>query len=261
MQCYVINLESEPERLTHMATQFKRLGVDWTRLAAIDARQWPEDVLTAFRADRRHSSRPHAWSAGQAGALSSHMEAWRRIGESDARWGAVFEDDVDIDIKVAPLLRDDRWLPEGVDIIRLETTLQGMRLGRTNHRLVGSCFELLQLRAEAWGAAGYLIERKVARWLACTPPRLQAPADWLLFHGSSTIACRLAVLQFSPAPCIQDQFNPSSQERHGFVSTTEDTPRRRKGQWNVLRGKLAATGRRFIGKQLIGFSGDPSKRA
>ena len=91
MKCYVINLASRPERLTHISATFERAGIPFERFEAVDQqRALSHPVgrnLPPLRSGR-------SWQPFEIGCLLSHYELWKRIAEDDADFSAIVEDDV-----------------------------------------------------------------------------------------------------------------------------------------------------------------------
>lgn len=215
LPCYVVNLDRAAERLRHTEIQFARVGHRFTRVAAVDGKCLTEEQLEGFRRSSRFHRR---WAnSSQFAVLLSHIRVWQQIARGEGKYAAVFEDDVHLSDAIGELLRDCRWIPEVADIIRFETTRQGMRLGRDEIHSV-SGLRIYRVRSGAWGAAGYAISREIAAWLANIPPRFHMPVDYILFHKSSPISRFLTVFQFDPALCVQDLYHPDPAVKANFDS-------------------------------------------
>jgi glycosyl transferase family 25 len=220
MRVYVINLDRAPERMAHMRTQFERLKIPFTRIAAVDAKLLTDGEIDAFRRSVADAARPHSWHVSQIGIFLSHKKAWAQIASEDDRFAAVFEDDVHLSDRIASLLDSDVWIDRSMDIVRLETTQQSMKLARSPI-LQKDGMKLFRIESSAWGAAGYLISRDIAEWLDRSPSRIYEPVDWFLFHPKSALAPGLRVFQFDPAPCVQDQYHPDTRRRQNFAMETK----------------------------------------
>ena len=204
-----------------MQAQFARIGVPFTRIAAVDAALLIEEEIDAFRSSVADAYRPHSWGPGPNRDLSkSQRRSGKRLHPSDDSYAAVFEDDVHLSDRIAALLKNSTWIHDSVDIVRFETTLQGMTAG------AGSPFpSLTKLKSfgfysGAWGAAGYVIKREIAEWLTCIPKRIYEPVDWLLFHPRSALASAISIYQVDPAPCVQDHYHPDPVRRQDFGRQT-----------------------------------------
>jgi glycosyl transferase, family 25 len=219
MRAYVINLDRAAERMANMQGQFDRLGISFTRVAAVDAALLTEEEVSAFRASVAEAHRQHSWGAAQIGIFLSHKKVWARIASSTDRYAAIFEDDVHLSDRIAALLKNSDWIHESADIVRFETTIQGMRLARSPISQANE-MRLFQVYSGAWGTAGYVIKREIAEWLACSPQRLYEPVDWFLFHPKSALAQVLRTFQLDPAPCVQDHYHPDVRSRKNLGRQT-----------------------------------------
>lgn len=211
IKAYLINLDRDQERLAFFSANFARLGLAFERVAAVDGRTFSDADYQAFNQARPRPTKP--WYRGQMGCFLSHFEAWRRIAEGEDRVCAVFEDDVHVSDDLPRVLAEDSWLPEGVDIVRLETSPNRVRLARKPFL---TCHDrpAYQVRSTSWCAGGYLISRHTAQRLISLPPHQHAPTDFLLFsHADSAIAAQLTTLQFEPALCTQDKYHAGAAMR------------------------------------------------
>jgi glycosyl transferase, family 25 len=219
MHVYVINLDRAPDRLAHMQDQLGRLGISFSRVKAVDAKLMTEAELVEFRSSIVQAHRPHAWSPAQIGIFLSHKKAWEEIASGSDSHAAVLEDDVHLSDRIVSLLQDSDWIDQSMDIVRLETTLQGVRLSR---QPVSQVDDMKIFRVQgAWGSAGYIISRNIAAWLVGSPRRVYEPVDWLLFHERSALAPALNIFQLDPAPCVQDQYHPDVNSRRNFDKVTQ----------------------------------------
>ncbi len=248
MRSYLINLDRSPERLDHMRGQFARIGCDFTRVAAVDGTKMAEEDMVAFRTGIPPSE--HIWYPAQIGIFLSHMECWRQIAAGSDLFAAVFEDDAHFDDGMAGLLESDHWIPETADIVRLETTRQGMRLGGLMGKING--MKLYEARSGGWGAAGYIIRRDVAEWLINCPRKLYTPVDYMLFHKPSLIAACLKIAQFYPAPCVQDMYHPDPAIARNFARVTKTGAARSQAAL-AARRLLQPPARMVMGKRGVPF--------
>jgi glycosyl transferase family 25 len=221
MRVYVINLDRSPERLDHMKDQLGRIGIPFVRVAAVDATLMTKEEIGEFRSSVFKAYRSHPWEAAQIGIFLSHQKVWARIASGNDDFSAVFEDDVHLSDRIATLLTNSEWIDRSMDIVRFETTQQAMKLGSVPVSEIDH-MKVFKLRSSAWGTAGYVIRRDVARWLDCSPRRIYEPVDWFLFHPKSALSPGLGVFQLDPAPCVQDQYHPILSCRRNFSKVTLD---------------------------------------
>jgi glycosyl transferase family 25 len=246
---YLINLEQDAERLAFFASAFGALGIPFERIPAVDGRLFAEADYQTFMEQRPRHAKP--WLRGQMGCFLSHFSTWEKIAQGDDRFYAVFEDDIHASGDLAEILDDDLWLPDEIDIVRLETSTNRVRLSSSpirgpNHR------RLYAVHSTSWCAGAYLINRRAARQLVALAPELHEPADAMLYNfEDSLLARKFRILQFNPAPCTQDKHLLSG--NINFVSNIEipTGPARRFG--TALGRISAAQILRAIGRSLSGY--------
>ena len=125
LQTWVINLDRAPDRLASISTQLSRLGLPFTRLPAVDARQLtPEQRACLDEAGfrRQHGMPP---LMGELGCYLSHVEVMRAFLASDASFALVLEDDVQLHDTLPTVLRGllqhgQRW-----DMVKLSAVHRG----------------------------------------------------------------------------------------------------------------------------------------
>jgi glycosyl transferase family 25 len=240
----LINLARSGDRLERMDAQLRSLGVPYERLDACDGAQIPAD-------ERRIWTGSRTWLDGQVGVFVSHFNAWRIAAAAAMPYTLILEDDLHLSRDVAKLCRNPDWIPPAADIVRLETTMQGMRIG-SGARILDSERKLSLLKSEAWGAGAYFVEREVAKWLIATPPRYYYPPDYFLFYKKfSPVAAALKIFQISPAPAIQDKFLPDRSRRVNLESLIDEPSRTRTR--HIVDEMSRRIGRRLIGRTLVEF--------
>lgn len=211
IKSYLINLDKDSERLGSFKRQFERLNIEFERIPAVDGRQVSEAVYTEFQRARPRNHKK-GWLRGQMGCFLSHYAAWQIIANGDEPFGAVFEDDIYISDGLGIVLSSGAWIPEGVDIVRLEPSTNRIRLGQRKV-LAREGRDYFQVLSTSWCAGAYLLSRSAARRLIEIRPEQHQPADIMLFSfEDSAVAPDLTILQCQPALCIQDKFlNPENQ--------------------------------------------------
>jgi len=204
MKTYLINLARRPDRLRQMLSQLSDLDLQVEIVAAIDARNMPDEV-----ADR------HFTAGGPLGPIPkgdkcctlSHMRAWSMFLSSGDSHGLILEDDVLIDADAAHLLRETSWIPEGVGLLKIE------RFGPESQRVLlddlvyaGDGRQIGRLRSRHTGAAAYIIDRETALKLLAWRERWSLPVDHMLFNpNNSPMAATLSPYQLTPAIARQSQ--------------------------------------------------------
>jgi len=128
IKCYVINLDRSTDRRKYINRIFGEKGLVFERVTATDGA-----LLSDKEFDRLTSKRnwPYELTRNEVGCFLSHRECLRRIAENDDPWGAIFEDDIILSQNICPLLKDVSWIPEGTDIVKLDTAEIICIVGRT----------------------------------------------------------------------------------------------------------------------------------
>jgi glycosyl transferase family 25 len=217
MTIYLINLDRDADRLTHMARQMD--GVPFERIPAFDGYALSDHDLAQFRAERPDAP----WSRGQVGCFYSHFEAWRRIAAGEEAFGLVLEDDLHLSSDFAHFSKLDRLpgFPTDADLVRLEAPNNAVLLGSQVLRVGGRA--LRPVKSSTWCAGAYLLSRSAAQKLLSLEVKTHTIADYFLFsYEDSPVPSLLNLYQLTPAVAIQDKFsNPS---KTSFASNIETEP-------------------------------------
>lgn len=204
IKSYLINLEQDSERLAFFESNFNRLGIGFERISAVDGRKFPEQQYQDFMKDRPRDHKK-TWLRGQMGCFLSHYTAWQKIAEGEDRFCAVFEDDIHISDDLKQILNDDSWIPDEVDLIRLDTSTNRVRLTPQPY-LTHANRQIFGVKSTSWCAGGYILNRRTAQQLVNLPVKYHEPSDVILYNFSDSIIAReLKIFQFHPALCTQDK--------------------------------------------------------
>lgn len=247
MRCFVINLDRDTIRLDWMSKAFEQLGLSFERFPAIDKSTLGEDIVQRFAGPPSRG-----WAIGQVACFFSHMELWRRIIAGDEAYAAIFEDDVHFSTDAGLFLRDSSWIPKGVDLVKIETTLTPVRLSHPDHVVMGH--RLHPLRSYHNGTAGYIISRQGAAKLLVGATRMDRPVDDFVFDRGYDPSCR----QLLPALCIQDMFLPKNipflaSGQSADIAALRSAPWRKR---QPLLGRLVRETKR-VWRQITGDNGTP----
>jgi glycosyl transferase family 25 len=198
MKAYCINLDRRPDRLEHVTAEFRRAGLAFERLPAVDAR---DPAVAAAAARLPVSFRGIRISAGAYACLQSHRLAWQRLLDSGDRLAAVFEDDVILAPDLGFLALDD-WVPGDAELVKLETFRVRVHLSRRRIDLGGGN-ALARLQSTQMGSAGYVIRSDVARRLLDLTEVTGDPVDEIMFNTRLGFAPGAVIYQMIPAPAVQ----------------------------------------------------------
>jgi glycosyl transferase, family 25 len=115
---YLINLDRDPDRLKHMAAEFAREGLAFTRIPAVLGLAMPDWVRPCFLDDRGQIA--STLKVGEVGCYASHLVAARRLLDEGHDCALICEDDLILPLGLAALIEDALVkLPAGWDILRL----------------------------------------------------------------------------------------------------------------------------------------------
>lgn len=193
---FYINLDSAVARRDWMEGQFSKLGITAQRVSAVtveEVSQKPSGITFGNRMGR-------PWFDAEKACFLSHRECWKRIVEGNHDFGAIFEDDVHFSPDAAKFLSGSWWIPQGVEVIKLETYLHKVMfekrgvpvLDRSLHRVLSTHI----------GGAGYILHRDAAAILLEKSMFVEMPLDLLLFDPDHNFGFQF--WQLNAAICVQD---------------------------------------------------------
>ncbi len=199
MRLLVINLERSLERRKWITDSFAAQTLVPEFVSAIDANAMEPGDIDAWN----ESSDGPPMMAAEIAVFKSHRKCWDAAASGDDEYVCIFEDDVHLSSDAHLFLKDGSWIPDGADIIKIETFRNSVHCSRPPLQPVHG-HQLLRLHTLHWGAAGYIISRScAARLFELSKTRLYA-ADEFLFSPTFSIFRDLDLYQVSPALCIQD---------------------------------------------------------
>lgn len=204
---FAINLDRSPERWEALRLAFGALPYPLTRIAALDARREPEQVLAvrglALRlppAGLGYSvTRGREYLLVQEACFAGHMLALDRFLESELDLALILEDDAEPCGPLAEVLDGLCRLTRPLPLVRLEGLRnRGRRLARPV-AAAGGVTLVRSLRPTA-GSAAYVVDRAGARLLRANAGRLLVPYDEY-FANPGLTGCD--ILYASPFPIRQ----------------------------------------------------------
>lgn len=199
MNRYVINLDRSTERLNHIKSVFHNAGLDFIRIAAVDGRALPQEEFERLTHIRNW---PKKLTKTEVGCFLSHLECLRLISEGNDPYGAVFEDDIKLSSYAGLFLNNWQWIPEGCDIVKLDTAQTVCVLGKFNTSLPEG-YKLAPLITKHFCAGGYVISKSCAKRLYDENQLVTAPIDEIYFNPACGIMQSLKVEQLFPAIVVQ----------------------------------------------------------
>ena len=203
ISAFVINLDRRPDRMERIAAHLGDIGVAYHRIPAIDAQNtdpaWLDRVISK-------SGPLGSLGDGDRACTVSHWQAWGKFLKTSADFALFLEDDAFLARDVLALLTTADWVPEGVDVVKLEKFGQGasnVLLGPP----VGSLpvkRELRRLHSRHAGGAAYILSRCAARAGIGAQGSIRVPVDHLWFNPNvSRLARRFPPHVIRPAMATQ----------------------------------------------------------
>jgi glycosyl transferase family 25 len=197
MQVFLINLDRRKDRLASMTAQLASLGLAATRIPAVDADIVADAWLRQFFAPRGPLG---TIPKGDQCCSLSHRRSWGAFVTSGAPYAVILEDDVVLDASASRLFKQPDWIPDGIDLIKLEhfgPDHQRVLVGE--ERSIGHHRTLAPILSRHTGAGCYVVSRAAAVKLL-TIRRWSVPVDHLLFNPNvSPLAEELRPFQMLPA--------------------------------------------------------------
>jgi len=163
--------------MRRMHAQLSGLGIPYKRIAAVDARTVPdEEVASHFAAKGLFGRVPK----GDQCCTLSHVQFYRDLLATGARYGLVLEDDVELRPQARDLLSDLSWLPSEVSLLKVEAIVPVVLAGKLAP--VGGGFSVAPLKSKHSGTGAYIIERSLAAWILETVKIWPITIDHMLFN-------------------------------------------------------------------------------
>jgi glycosyl transferase, family 25 len=229
---WVINLDRATDRLARISGQLAALGLPFTRLSAVDARQLTPAQRAAFDEDayrRKHGMAP---VPGEIGCYLSHVEVMRAFVAGSAPFALVLEDDVLLGSSLPAVLaalmsHAGRW-----DMVKLSAVHSGTPVPVLD---LAAGHRLAVMLSRCTGSSAYVVNRRAAEAYLRRDGGLlpmQLPYDHVYDRGWDL---GLKVRLVTPTPCTHDE----------QIASTIEAPRTsRKFHWTqrlpAFRWRLAS---------------------
>jgi glycosyl transferase family 25 len=193
MRIFYINLDHETGRRDHTEAQLSALGLTAERIAATVPADLPQQLLDqACNPNQRRFVSP-----GELACTMSHRNAWERIVNERLPMALILEDDVYLSKRLPRLLDVVEPFGATLDIIRLETQYDNIRLGPPTYRDDG--IALRPIHSVVWGCGGYIVTQAGAAKLLGPLSRFNAPVDAIIFDYHFGLSKQLRTRQAVPA--------------------------------------------------------------
>lgn len=203
MKCYLINLDRSKDRLAQMGVEFGRLGLSFTRVAAVDGRLLSQEELNAVTAPVRRWEIP--MPPGEIGCFLSHKKCLEIIAQGEDAYAAVFEDDIVLSGQAQKILTGTDWIPADADLIKIETFNSVILLGESK-KIQGTECKYARLLSKHLCTGGYIVSREAAKRMLQFMQLISIPVDNLMFDPEYEMFSSFNIYQIYPAICKQMGF-------------------------------------------------------
>jgi glycosyl transferase family 25 len=186
---WVINLKKRPDRLKAIANRLDALGIEWTRLDAVDGANCDKNELDISK----QYGKIGEISDGARACSASHYKFWNELISSNAKYGIVLEDDVELSNDFKNLVYDFTWIPKNSNLIKLEKAAPNksskLLLGPKLSTAVNNTRQVRKMYSRHCGTAAYLISREGAEIAVNWQKPFSVPIDHLLFNETVSKLC------------------------------------------------------------------------
>jgi glycosyl transferase family 25 len=174
MKAYFINLDRSLERCHAFRAGLAALGMEATRVPAVDGRKLTLPMVEVDADDyRRCHGRELRLS--EVGCYLSHLAAMRVFLKSSAPYGAIFEDDAEVHQDLPRVLAElEHNDLRGFDVVRLDYRRPGIGFNSA-HLDTGHAIRINLTRCT--GAAGYVLNRHAAECYLSRLLPMRVPFD------------------------------------------------------------------------------------
>lgn len=197
MKCYVINLDRVPQRMTRMEEILKSHSIEYERFLAVDALSFTTDDLHHYFSQLQQSK---PMTAYEVACAVSHLGVIRKIANGKDDFAIVMEDDLHLSDDAGEFINSCKWIPNGVDLIKLETVNEPT-IVKSDEILLPNGRSLVALVHKHWGAGAYVISKSAARKVVEEYAPGSRPIDDYLFDPSIN---SFDLWQLRPSIAVQD---------------------------------------------------------
>lgn len=185
---FFINLDRSPERCRLITQRLGELELDFTRMSAVDGKTLSAECIDALQYPKNdpdiRSRYTRQLTPAEIGCFLSHRKCWETLLASDENYAVIIEDDLVISDRAKTYLKDEAWIPSGVDICRLYgPSKDGSHLIEKDRLALAGGDELVvQLKPKPLCTLGYIISRQAAQDALEHSKMLPCPVDDFLFN-------------------------------------------------------------------------------
>lgn len=193
----VINLDDSEDRLANVRASLQSERMEFERISGVDARGKSPASFSQYDDDKAKRFFGHGLTGGEVGCYLSHLRAIERFLQSDAEFGLVLEDDVDIPQGVAGQLDQlFAWLSAHPDLAWAVINLGKKPKHTTKNLAEFDRFALFRAFYYPTTTTAILWSRSGAESFRDAHGKIIAPVDHVLRHWAARNGQGLAL---SPA--------------------------------------------------------------
>ena len=219
MKNYVISLKSATARREHISNEFGKQNVSFEFFDAIT----PSEIDATAQELGLNVSDTEL-TQGEIACLLSHVSLWKKALDEQLDYIAIFEDDIYLGKDADNFLNSAKWIPEGIDIIKLEAFSKSALMLFHSIKLNNNK-KIRQLTGEHLATAGYILSLKAVNFymLKFKSEKKLIAIDHIMFE-KSILDKTAKVYQLLPALCIQSD----RLDQAAVISSELETERRKR---------------------------------
>ena len=182
---FVINLKSSIDRKKHMKKVLSELPITFELIEAVDAKNLTNKEITQYYNDEKcRKNIGNSIAKTEIAVAFSQIKVWRNIQQQNLESAFIMEDDIIVKDKIAflEILKKQKEFPKDWELI-LFAHGSSRVFGKGNEssffyrKKIFNHYEIIRFTEKAWGALGYLINKKGVKKLLQAAFPIQGPID------------------------------------------------------------------------------------
>lgn len=216
MKCYIINLDRSPERMSRMEHLLSSHSIEYERIQAVDGLSFTTDQMFDYYKQHKQGK---GMTPGEVACAESHLLAIRKVASGADDYAIIMEDDLHLSDDAGVFINSCEWIPNGVDLIKLETVNEPTIINSDEFKLLNGR-RLIALVHKHWGAGAYIISKKAAQKVVKDYVAGAMPVDDYLFDPTINT---FNLWQIQPSIAVQDIIlkDDAKPEKSFLASTLE----------------------------------------
>lgn len=179
---YLINLDQSTDRLAQCDKLLQQHNLAYERVPAVLGKNLSDAEVDKYYDETANRKKHYrTLSKGEIGCYLSHRECWRRIATSDAPYGVVLEDDINITGDVKKAIELIQSVEFDWDLVKLAPYNRKTRKVVLSHKLDQE-FELVVHNKPMSGCAATIYSKQGAQRLLDATEQFYRPVDTDIQH-------------------------------------------------------------------------------